>query len=676
MKEVEKYTNALIRTSSPYLLQHAHNPVNWYPWEEATLEKAREENKLLIISIGYSACHWCHVMEHESYADEEVASFMNTHFISIKVDREERPDVDQIYMNASMLLNGSGGWPLNAFALPDGRPFHVLTYLPKEQWLSVLKQVVQVYASQPGRVAEQAEALTEGVRKENLIGKKADQTKAELKKKYHDLWEAVQPSLDRERGGLGRAPKFPMPVVWEFLLQYAFLTNTKPPLKAVTITLDEMAKGGIYDQLGGGFARYSVDAHWHVPHFEKMLYDNAQLVSLYAHAYQYTGKQLYKRVIEQTLQFVKRELTRAEGGFYSALNADSEGEEGKFYVWETSEIKTLLEPEKAQLFIAYYQLTAEGNWEGGKNTLHAVPSDEEFAKKRGMREAELHKKLTVARKELLKARSKRVRPSTDDKVLTSWNALMVKGYTDAFRALGKDVYLEIALHHARFLEAQMMQPDHQLFRNFKDGKVAIPGLLEDYAYLAQAFISLYEVTFDIHWLEKARQLADYANAHFKDSKTGMLFYTSDLVEDLIARKKEIEDNVTPASNSVMAHVLYRLGLYFDRKTYLDQAREMCALIVPEIASAVPYFSNWALLTGIMQSDVFEIAVTGEKALSYARNMQKQYLPDSIFLGGTGENLPLLKNKVREGESWIYVCKDKTCRQPVTDPEKALRMLQN
>lgn len=672
----KRYTNELIYASSPYLLQHAHNPVNWHAWDEAVLQKARKENKLLIISIGYSACHWCHVMERESYSNKEIARFMNAHFMAIKVDREERPDVDQIYMNASLLLNGSGGWPLNVFALPDGRPFHVLTYLPAAQWLEVLKQVVQIYTARPGKIEEQAAALTEGIRGERLIGKKTEDTEVELKRKYEELWKAVQPVLDMENGGLRKAPKFPMPGVWEFLLQYAFFSKKTAPLQAVTTTLDRMARGGIYDQLGGGFARYSVDGRWHVPHFEKMLYDNAQLISLYAHTFQYTGDLFYKKVIEETLAFIQREMTRPGGGFYSALNADSEGEEGKFYVWKTSEVKALLNPKEASLFLSYYQFTDSGNWEYGKNILHVAASDTDFIRNSEWTEEDLREILTSAREKLFDARSKRVRPSTDTKILTSWNALMIKGYVDAYKALGTVDYLKTALYHARFLEKQMIQPDHSLFRTFKDGKVSIAGLLDDYAYLVDAFIHLYEVTFDVHWLEKAKKLADYIHLHFDDNKTGMFFYTSDSSPSLIARKREVEDNVIPASNSVMAQVLYRLGCYFDSDVYKKRAREMCSLIEAETASAAPYFSNWILFMGLIQSGVYEIAITGRKASSYNRLMQKQYLPHAIFLGGIKEDLPLLKDKIKNGQTLIYICKDKICQSPLTDPEAALRGLKH
>ena len=418
-----QWTNALIHSSSPYLLEHAHNPVNWHPWGEEALQKAREMHKPLIISIGYSACHWCHVMEHESYADTAVAEYMNEHFISVKVDREERPDIDQVYMGASMLLTGSGGWPLNAFALPDGKPFYVVTYLPKVQWLELLHQIMEVYREQYDDVKQQANALTQGIQGQTLPKKPVDKTAEKLKIVYSESFDQVRSSIDFTEGGFGRVPKFPMPNAWELLFQYHYLTGNEKALKAVTITLDRMAMGGIYDQLGGGFARYATDRRWHVPHFEKMLYDNGQLVSLYAHAYQITRKPLYADVIRQTLDFIQREMMDQNGGFYSSINADSEGEEGRFYVWAAEEIDKVLEKEIASLIKAYYQVLPSGNWEQHKNILHRKEEDAAFAEQHNVPVREWLKSLEKAKHVLFEIRSRRVRPTTDYKILTSWKVI-------------------------------------------------------------------------------------------------------------------------------------------------------------------------------------------------------------------------------------------------------------
>ncbi|MBA3285971.1 MAG: thioredoxin domain-containing protein, partial [Nitrosopumilus sp.] len=406
------YTNHLINESSPYLLQHAHNPVNWYPWGQEALDKAKKENKLIIISIGYDACHWCHVMEHESFEDTTVAKFMNENFISIKIDREERPDIDQVYMNAVQLLTGSGGWPLNVIALPDERPIHGGTYFPKSQWLSMLKQVSEFVTKNPEKAEQQAKALTEGIRRSEVVNSIAQNSEFKIDD-LNTIFSNWKNNIDFTNGGYNRAPKFPLPVGYQFLLHYNYLTKGKDALSAVTTTLDKMAEGGIYDQVGGGFARYSTDAYWKVPHFEKMLYDNAQLVSLYASAYQLTKEPLYKLIVYETLDFVERELTSQEGSFYSSLDADSEGEEGKFYVWKKEELKKILGNDEP-LIMDYYNVTDKGNWENRNNILFRTSSDKKIAENYKITEAELSKRISASKKIMLKERSKKIRPALDD----------------------------------------------------------------------------------------------------------------------------------------------------------------------------------------------------------------------------------------------------------------------
>lgn len=666
--------NHLSNASSPYLRQHADNPVQWYEWGAEALEKAKTENKPLLISIGYAACHWCHVMEHESFMDTAIASFMNEHFVSIKIDREERPDIDQIYMNAVQLITGSGGWPLNAFALPDGKPFYGSTYVSREQWMKMLQQIVNIYDEQHEKVLAQAEALTQGIRSQENIDIPADTTAMLQKENYNTLFEHWQEYIDYKLGGYSHTPKFPLPAGWEFLLQYHYLTGNTQALEAVTTTLDAMAQGGIYDQIGGGFARYATDKYWKVPHFEKMLYDNGQLVSLYVHAYQLTKNPQYAEVVQETLSFIEREMTNPEGGFYSSLNADSEGEEGKFYVWTKTEIEEILDEEAATLVMDYFQITASGNWEEGKNILHRKQSKTAYAQKYNLTAEAWEKQLKRAKEQLFAQRNTRIRPTTDDKILTSWNALMLKGYVDAYLAFAEDRYLQAALRNAQFLEKNMIQTDGHVWRNYKDGKVSIDAFLDDYALLADAYIQLYQATFDIHWLELARRLTDYVIAHFQDEISGMFFYVSDQADDLIVRKMELADNVIPSSNAVMAHVLYKLGEYFYHPPYLNMARAMVHQVEKDVAKGGPYYAHWARLMGWLTYEPYEVAIMGEQAIEKSRALQQNYLPTAFFMGGEKENLPLLENKLVEKHTMIYVCQSKVCKLPVQDIEQALLQL--
>ncbi|NBC82258.1 MAG: DUF255 domain-containing protein [Bacteroidetes bacterium] len=671
------YKNKLSEASSPYLLQHANNPVDWHEWGPEALEKAKNQNKPLIISIGYAACHWCHVMEHESFMDDEVAKLMNDHFITIKVDREERPDIDQIYMDAAQLITGQGGWPLNAFALPDGRPFYAATYFPKEQWSEVLKQLHEVFQNEYDKVLQQAQSLTEGINKTELLSSHIEALNKSYDPEYYrSIFPNWEKMIDSEKGGYARAPKFPLPVGWEFLLQYYYLTNNTQALESVLLTLNEMAKGGIYDQIGGGFARYSVDAEWKVPHFEKMLYDNGQLISLYANAFKLGKNPEYAEVIHQTIEFIEKELMHPEGGFYASLNADSEGEEGKFYVWTQEEIHQTLDEKEADIIEKYYQIIPEGNWEHGKNILHRKFMKNEFAQHEKMEAEELETILNNASQKLMNQRDKRIRPSTDDKIITSWNALMLKGLVDAYMALKTPRYLETALSNAHFLKNNMVKENGELWRNYKDGKVSIMAFLDDYALLSEAFIKLYEVTFDKQWLDLAKKLTDYAIDHFYDEAADLFFYTSDQSEKLIARKKEIQDNVIPASNSVIVHVLYLLGEYYDEQHYTEKAQMMICQILKDIPEGGPYYANWGKLLGMMTHQPVEVVITGNEAVNKAFELQKHFLPTCLFMGGSNESLPLMKNKVTTGESTIYVCHNKVCDLPVKEVDAALEQIQS
>ncbi len=674
-----RYTNALIHETSPYLLQHAHNPVNWYPWGEEALQKAQQEQKMLVISIGYAACHWCHVMERESFADTTVARFMNEHFVSIKVDREERPDVDDVYMTACQLASERGcGWPLNVFALPDGRPVWAGTYFPRKQWLEVLRYFANLWETDRARVLQYADQLTRGIRAlGDLPGTETHDTfSADSLRLLVEAWLAT---LDSRRGGRKGAPKFPMPVGQELLLEWHHYSGDAAALQQALTTLDHMARGGIYDQLGGGFARYSTDARWLVPHFEKMLYDNGQLVSLYAHAFQLAQKPLYRRVVEETMAFVQRELTSPEGAFYSSLDADSEGEEGKYYVWTRAELDSLLEPEVARVASEYWGVTERGNREDGKNVLHVARSVEEVARSTGLDSATVRRHLAKAGKILFEARQQRVRPGLDDKILCSWNALMLTGCTDAFRATGNDAFRQMALRNGRFLAERMMDAEGHLWRNYKDGRATIDAFLDDYALTARAFIALYQITFDESWLERARKLADYAMTHFNDPDSPLLFYTSDAqAGQLVARRKEIEDNVIPASNSVMAHVLFELGHYYYDTTLLQRARRMLAVVMPQVlrTQQADFYANWCRLYLRHLKPPWEVAIVGPEAHALRDRLARHYLPDALLLGGTDEGaLELLKDKLQGDQTFIYVCQNKVCKLPVQTVEAALGLMQ-
>ncbi len=672
----QKYTNELIHESSPYLLGHAHNPVNWYPWGEKALSKAKNENKPVIISIGYNSCHWCHVMERESYSDSLVADIMNSNFISVKVDREERPDVDQVYMSAAILISGQGGWPLNVFALPDSRPFYSVTYCPKNEWIELLKQVGTIFRTRNAELVTQAENITNGINIQDnaLINVPELSTfKFELTD-YKNIINNWKRFIDFESGGFSGAPKFPLPVGWEALLQYFYFTKDIKALEAVTVTLDKMAMGGIYDHVGGGFARYSTDKFWKVPHFEKMLYDNAQLISLYAHTYQLTKNSNYKDVMIETLDFIKEEMTNPDGGFYSSINADSEGVEGKFYSWTKKEFDDVPDIKDSGFLSAYFNIQQTGNWENNQNILYVNENKEAFANKNGFSPEGFKQLYNVSRNMLLESRNKRIRPTTDFKILTSWNALMMIGYIDAYRTLGNLAYLNAAIKNATFVELNMIGKDNSLYRNYVDGNITIQAFLDDYALLAEAFIELYKVTFNIHWLINAKGITDYSIQHFYGTTGKMFFYTSDKSESLFARKMEIQDNVIPSSNSVTAKNLYFLGAYFDSPKYTEMSVDMLTRIKDNIARGGPYFANWAFLLGFLVNKPLEIAIIGENAISINLKIQQNYLPEAIIAGGNEENLPLLEKKKVNGKTKIYICQNKTCLLSCEDVEEAINFL--
>jgi uncharacterized protein YyaL (SSP411 family) len=677
MNPTKKYSNALVNETSPYLLQHAHNPVNWFAWNEETLEKAKREDKLMLISIGYSACHWCHVMEHGCFEDEQVAQIMNDHFICIKVDREERPDIDQVYMMAVQLMTGSGGWPLNCFALPDGRPVYGGTYFPKDKWMNVLLNLADLYAHEKNKMLDYAKQLTEGVKLAELvkINKKQEQFTMDIVDQSYANWK---PRFDVVDGGPDKAPKFPLPNNYLFLLRYADAIKGSAQetevLKHLDLTLTKMAYGGIYDQIGGGFSRYSVDHYWKVPHFEKMLYDNAQLVSLYCEAFQATHNPLYKQIVYETLGLVERELTSPEGCFYSALDADSEGEEGKFYVWTKEELQEILK-EKFELFADYYNVNELGLWEDENYILLRNATDEAIAGKYQLTVQQLQEKITTIKNELLIIRDKRIRPGLDDKTLTSWNALMLHAYVDAYTVFDDARFLEIAEKNATFILKKQLHTGNRLNHTYKNGRSTINAYLEDYCFCIEAFIALYEATYNEIYLNQAHAWLQYCQLHFQDKKSGMFFFTSDEDPALISRKMELSDNVTPASNSSMAKSLFKLGHHLEKQEYIEASRNMLNNVIPEIIGYAEGYSNWAMLLLYLVQPFYELSIVGKSVDEKRRSFNKHYLPNKIFAGSTGESeLPLLKGRYVEGKTYVYVCSNNTCNTPVTEVSEALQQM--
>lgn len=669
-------TNRLINSTSPYLLQHAYNPVDWYPWEKEAFEKARKEDKPIILSIGYSSCHWCHVMEHESFENNAVAELMNNHFVSIKLDREERPDVDQVYMDALQAMGMNGGWPLNVFLTPDLKPFYGGTYFPTDQWQRVLTQINNVYEKKKDEVMASADDLAAALSTSEIHKYKLGISEKDLTPEIlDDAFDKMASRFDRVRGGIDKAPKFPMPSVWLFLLKYAKMTENHAALDYLKLTLNRIASGGIFDQAGGGFARYSTDKEWLAPHFEKMLYDNGQLLSLYAEAYNATGDDYYKEIISRTVDWLEREILDKNGGFYSALDADSEGEEGKFYVFTSEEIDQVLSPELVLLTKDFFNISAEGNWEHGNNILHSEKTPEEYAKANNIELNDLQEQLKEIRQTLLKYRETRIRPGLDDKVLTSWNALTISGLADAYRATNDIRYLNMALATVNFLRQHLFS-NGKLLRSYNKNHAHIDAYLEDYALYIQSLIKMFEVSFDDSYLSEAKKLSDHVISNFFDEEEGMFFFTSSGSEALIARKKEIFDNVIPSSNSVMATNLYLLSLYFDKKPYHEMAEKMVRRVSEQLSNEPVYLSNWAILYLLMSRPTAEIVIVGDQHEEFRQELEKHYLPNKVIMGGKTEGiLPLMENRpTKGGKTTMYVCYNKTCKLPVNSIEQALKQL--
>lgn len=667
--------NELAQESSPYLLQHAQNPVHWKAWNDKTIADAKSSNQLIIVSIGYSACHWCHVMEHETFENDNAAKVMNAHFTSIKVDREERPDIDAVYMKAVQIMTQRGGWPLNVVCLPDGRPVWGGTYFKIEEWTDTLEQLQKLYTTKPEKLFEYADKLQEAISSLNYLPVQEQLTSTEIV--LQDLVAKWNKSFDHEFGGMARAPKFMMPNNYEFLMHYGFQNKDEKLLEFVDLTLTKMAYGGLFDTLEGGFSRYSVDMKWHVPHFEKMLYDNGQLLSLYANAFKRTKNPLYQEVIEKTISFLQTNLSNQEGGFYSALDADSLTEnqvleEGTFYVWKKSELQTLITTD-FEIFSTVFNINPFGHWEHGNYVLIQSESLEEIARNFGISTTELVEKKKQWERILLAERQKRNPPRLDDKCLTSWNALALSGLIESYKALQNPTYLDLALKNAHFISEKLWSPEGNLFRNYKNGKTTINGFLEDYACVIQSFIALFEITFDEKWLHDAKQLTDYSLEHFYDTAIKSFRYTSDLDAALVSQHYEMEDNVIPSSNSMMARNLYKLSIHFSNSFYEKTAQEMLDQILHNI-DYPSAFSNWLGLA-LEISTQRELTIVGSDALINLTQINTHYLP-GILIGGSIKNssLPVLENRFQEAKTVFYWCENKVCQAPTENLAEVLKKI--
>lgn len=644
-----KYSNALIHQSSPYLLQHAHQPVNWLPFGKEAFAIAQSENKLILFSVGYSACHWCHVMAHESFDDEQIADLMNQHFVCVKVDREERPDVDQIYMNAVQLLTGSGGWPLNCFALPDGRPVWGGTYFRPNDWRNILKSLSKGYQTDQERYLKAADGIMNGFASLDL---KPNSQQPEVDDALiFDSVERLKANFDAQNGGFKGSPKFPMPGLIIFLLNSGFEHADQTVLKQVDISLQKMAYGGIYDQLAGGFARYSVDAKWLVPHFEKMLYDNAQLISLYSKAYRVYKKPIYKRIVEETLSWLFSEMKSTQGLFYSAYDADSEGSEGKYYVWSKVEIETEF-PNQADLISEYFGISADGNFEG--SNILTVPSL-----------TEPKQDIEALKKRMLEIRHTRVKPGLDSKTITSWNALTISALCDAYESFGNPDYLNQALETMQVLLRNRWQAGHTLLR-FDALPTYVSGLFDDYALTINALIDLNRVCFDDQYLYIAKDMLDLAQTIFFDASSELYFYARQS-DELVVRTHEITDNVIPSSNAVMAHNLLKMSQFFGRADWEYQALSMLKKMSSQIERNPSFSYHWLDLAQHFALGLKEQVLIGNQAMHFKKEIDSIFQAYITICGNTkASNLPIFEGRWNDEQTLIYECIHKACRLPTDD----------
>jgi len=677
--------NHLINETSPYLLQHAHNPVNWYPWGELALNRAKKENKPILVSIGYAACHWCHVMEKESFEDNDTAAIMNQYFINIKIDREERPDLDHIYMDAVQAMTGSGGWPLNIFLTPETKPFYGGTYFPPQRaynrpsWQEVLYGVIRAFHEKRHEIEAQSENLTEHLRQSNLFGLQTDPSRDSVitVEKIHESFVNIMKMADREWGGFGRAPKFPQTAVLNFLLSYHYFFSDTEAIDQAVLTLDKMIAGGIYDQVGGGFARYATDTEWLVPHFEKMLYDNALLVSTLAEAYKLTRHRRYIETIEETIGFIQRELMHTNKGFFSALDADSEGEEGKFYIWSKLQIEELL-GDDAIIFCNFFDITENGNWEN-KNILWQKQTIEQFSVDYPIQQGELLRIIQKGKRILLHERAKRMRPLLDDKIILGWNALMNTGCTRAYRATGKETYKQLAVDNMNFLLENLAgQRKGEFFHTWKNNVAKFPAYLDDYAFLIEALLNLQEVTGDTRWLKKAEEITFFVLDSFYDSASDFFFYTKLDQPDVIVRKKEVYDAAVPSGNSVMANNLLHLSILLGNDSWKQKSISMVLMLEKAIINYPASFANWLCIYLNLYFGMNEVAITGFDIDQFKSEILSEYLPNLILMSTTreGSEYPLLKGKKVSGQENIFLCRNYTCKAPVFSTESLISLINN
>jgi uncharacterized protein YyaL (SSP411 family) len=675
--------NRLAHETSPYLLQHANNPVDWYPWGPEALDRARSEDKPILLSIGYAACHWCHVMEHESFEDGATAALMNERFVSIKVDREERPDLDGIYMQAVQAMTGQGGWPMTVFLTPAGVPFYGGTYFPKDDrhgmpsFTRILQSVSNAYRSKPGDIARTAASVRE------MYASSAEETRSAgpLTTELLDrAYRALAERYDERNGGFEGAPKFPQTMSLEFLLRYWARRGVEQALAIVSHSFKQMSRGGIYDQVGGGFARYAVDAIWLVPHFEKMLYDNALLVQLGAHLWQATKDAEVRRVVEETVNWAVREMRSPEGGFYSSFDADSEGHEGKFYVWSADEIDSIL-GDDAPLARAYWGVTADGNFEG-RNILSVEGDQRAIAARFSLSEAELNDRIRVAATKLYDVRAKRVWPGRDEKILTAWNGLMVRGVAEAARAFDDDGYRSIAVGSATFLFDALCR-DGRVFRSYKDGRARIAGYLEDYASLGLAALALYELTFDTNWLDRARAMGDATVQWFWSDHTSAFHDTASDHESLITRPREVADNATPSGTSLAVELLVRLAEVLHDVDGRRRATYVVETLAPAIGRYPSAFGHLLGAADMLINGAVEVAIVGAVGapdfVALERTLADQYVPSLVLAGGAPRNddsIALLTGReARGGQATAYVCRGYTCDEPATSSERLAAQLE-
>ena len=673
--------NRLINETSPYLLQHAHNPVDWYAWGEEALARAQREDKPILLSIGYSACHWCHVMERESFENEETADIMNEHFVNIKVDREERPDLDSVYMNALQALTGSGGWPMTVFLTPDGKPFYGGTYFPPDDsrgmpgFPKVLLGVAEAYVSRRGDVIKATHQLVSQLQHAAQPARSLEPLTADI---LHEAYQGLAQSFDYDYGGMGSAPKFPQPMTYEFLLHYHHLTNSPRALQMVEMTLEKMALGGIYDQIGGGFHRYSTDAYWLAPHFEKMLYDNALLSRLYLHAYQATGSSLYRRIAEETLDYVLREMTDPSGGFYSTQDADSEGEEGKFFLWTAQEIRDILGQNEGELVAGYFGVSEAGNFEG-KNILNVPQERESFLADVGISEEELDAAILRGKSLLLEERERRVHPARDEKILSAWNGLMLRSFAEAASILNRDDYRQAAIANASFLLSALKE-DGRLLRTYRNGQAKLGGYLEDYAFVADGLLALYEATFDQRWLEEARTLVDNMIELFWEEGQNVFYDTGKDHETLVVRPRDVFDNATPCGSSVGSDVLIRLSVLTGESEYARLGTASLRSMYQYLSRAPMGMGHWLCALDFYMSTPKEIAIVGPVTDPATQSLldvvHSRYLPNRVLAGldpsvpgQSYSSIPLLQDRgMVDGRPTAYVCQNYICQLPVTEPE--------